>query len=97
MDLSELTHDTFATLVGEPFAIAAEPSAIELVLEQATLGAEPPDAGRRPFSLVFRGPPQPLLPQRVYRLEHAKLGALEIFVVPLAQDVEATRYEAIFT
>jgi hypothetical protein len=55
------------------------------------------DAGRRsPFSVIFRGPRDPLLPQRIYRLEHPDLGALELFVVPIGQDADATRYQAVF-
>jgi hypothetical protein len=49
--------------------------------------------GRAPFSLVFRGGPTPPLPQRIHRVEHAELGALEIFLVPVGPD----RYEAVFT
>jgi hypothetical protein len=49
--------------------------------------------GRAPFSLVFEGGPDPPLPQGIYRVEHDALGALEIFLVPIAAD----RYEAVFT
>jgi hypothetical protein len=73
MGLAELTHETFASRIGERFAIS-EPAA----LEQANVGVAAHDPARRPFSLVFRGPPRPLLPQRIYRLEHAALGPLEI-------------------
>ena len=97
MDLGALTHATFADRIGETFAIAARPDPIELSLEQAALGMEPPDAGRRPFSLVFRGPPQPLLPQSIYALEHDDLGALEIFIVPISRDGGGARYEAVFS
>lgn len=77
-------------------AMANEPESITLVLESATsIGPWP--GGRDPFSLVFRGPREPLLAQATYRLEHAALGPLEIFVVPNASDASGTRYEAIFT
>jgi len=86
----------FEPLVGERFALdAAAGEPLELVLTAATPAGEQPGA-RAPFSLAFDGPPQPLLPQAIYRLEHAALGALEIFIVPLGQDTDATRYEAIF-
>ena len=49
-----------------------------------------------PFSLVLRGPRAPLLPQATYRLEHPRLGPIELFLVPIGQDAEATRYEATF-
>jgi hypothetical protein len=96
MDLGELTLAAFEPLVGEPFAVVLEPATIELVLESATtLGARP--GGRDPFTLIFRGPPEPLLPQATYALEHADLGTLEIFVVPIGRDGDGTSYEAIFT
>ena len=96
MRLEDLTLATFEPLVGDAFALdagTAEP--VALVLAAATPGGEQP-RGRAPFSLAFDGPAQPLLPQAIYRLEHAELGTLEIFIVPLAQDARATRYEAIF-
>ena len=37
--------------------------------------------------------PNPPLPQQIYRVEHEKLGELEIFLVPIAVD----QYQAVFT
>jgi hypothetical protein len=47
--------------------------------------------------LLFRGPRTPVLPQRIYRLEHAVMGPLEIFLVPIGPDAEGMRYQAVFT
>ncbi len=55
------------------------------------------DRPRRPFSLLFRGPAAPRLGQGTFRLEHAALGALDIFLVPMEPDAEGPRYEAVFT
>jgi len=96
MHLDEWTLATFKPRVGDAFTIDAAPAPVELVLESATAVGERPD-GRDPFSLVFRGPLAPLLGQAIHRLEHAELGALEIFIVPLGQDADSTSYEAIFT
>ena len=52
---------------------------------------------RQPYSLEFRGPPQPLLAQGTYRLCHAAMGDLEIFLVPIGRSETAVGYEAIFT
>jgi hypothetical protein len=59
---------------------------------------EPAGAGalRAPFSLVFRGPLEPLLPQGIHRLEHDALGELDLFLVPIGPDEAGTRYEAVF-
>jgi hypothetical protein len=96
MDLADLTLATFEPLVGDRFAVDVTPDALEFVLESVTpAGAWP--GGRDPFSLIFRGPPEPLLPQCIYPLEHAGLGVLEIFVVPIARDAESVSYQAVFT
>jgi hypothetical protein len=91
--LETLTAADFAALRGDRFRIApddAPPFDAELV-EVAEIPREP--GGRAPFSLVFQGGPSPPLPQRIYRVEHEQLGAIEIFLVPIAAD----RYEAVFT
>ena len=55
-------------------------------------------AGRRePFNLLFRGPRSPYARQGTHRLEHDRLGTLEIFLVPLGPDATGMRYEAVFT
>ena len=39
----------------------------------------------------------PALPQRIYRLEHAELGGLDLFLVPIGRDASGITYEAVFT
>ena len=91
--LDTLTAADFAELRGDRFQIApddASPFEAELV-KVTEIPREP--GGRAPFSIVFRGGPDPPLPQRIYRVEHDELGAIEVFLVPIAAD----RYEAVFT
>lgn len=49
------------------------------------------------FSLFFRGPLSPILPQQTYSLEHEKLGSLNLFLVPLGPEDGAMRYEVCFS
>ena len=98
--LDGLTVDAFAPLVGDGFALDDE-GAGRLVLEllearAIEAGAPAGGAARVPFSLLFRGPGEPVLPQRIYSLRHDALGALEIFIVPVARQPDGMRYEAIF-
>lgn len=51
----------------------------------------------QPFGLVFRGPAEPILPQRIYRLAHPEVGTHDIFLVPIGGKPEGVEYEAIFT
>jgi hypothetical protein len=97
--LADLTCAEFAACLAQRFRVALGGASLELELVGADLlGSEGAAAGRRrPFSLIFRGPTAPVLPQRIYRLESASLGTLEIFLVPIGPDAAGLRYEAIFT
>jgi hypothetical protein len=90
--LETLTADTFLSRLNDRFGLD-DGDGLELELVEATeLGAARP--GRRaPFSIVFRALDGRTLPQRIYRLEHAELGALELFLVPIGPG----EYEAVFT
>jgi hypothetical protein len=99
--LDALTHESFLPHVGTDFPARLGPDAtLGLTLIEVEATGPAPAGGatrRRPFSLLFRGPRAPVLPQRIYRLEHAALGPLEIFIVPIGPDAHGMRYEAIFT
>jgi hypothetical protein len=98
--LEDFTLATFTPLVGQQFQVLVDDGVtIGVVLVEATeppLDREPSGA-RMPFSIVFRGPLDPLLPQRIYGLSHDDLGSFDLFIVPIGQDEEGTRYEAVFT
>jgi uncharacterized protein DUF6916 len=69
--------------------------------QQAKSGAAegPPSPPRQMefFCLHFHGPYQPRLAQQIHRLEHAQLGAIEIFLTPISSEPQpGTLYEAIF-
>ena len=93
-DFSRHLGDRFQTLWG-----SADPVELEFI-EAAQLRSRPrgdnPNIRSDPFSLLFRGPFAPALPQRIHRLVHPQLGPLEIFLVPIGPDAAGARYEAIF-
>jgi hypothetical protein len=98
--LEDFTVETFSGHIGDRFRITGHGSTVveaELT-EAAAVGAgESPGAGERtPFSLVFRGPLEPILPQRIYRFEHEALGAFDLFIVPIGPDEGGMQYEAVF-
>ncbi len=95
--LEHLTIETFTDHRDSTFRlVATESVAFDLTLAAVTaLG----DSGvRQAFSLIFYAPlSATVVPQRTYRLEHAVLGALDLFVVPLGPKGGFFRYEVIFT
>ena len=93
--LEKLTKESFLPRLNQAFRLTSVEPPLELrLLEVESRWGRGP--AREAFSLIFLGPAEPLLPQRIYRLEHDELGALEIFLVPIGRDAAGTRYEAAF-
>ena len=89
-DLRDLTVDSFSERIGETFVLVEGDARLAIILEEAeSVGGSAERAG---FSLVFAGPSSPVAGQGTYRLEHAELGELDLFLVPVALG----RYQAIF-
>ena len=97
--LEKLTPADFAKCLNEAFDLRLESATLALELITVDeLGTDAPGGGRQqPFSLIFRGPEEPILPQRIYALEHATMGRLDIFLVPIGPDQDGMRYQAVFS
>lgn len=96
--LESLDYDTFAPLVGQNFITTIAGRRLELHLYAVSkLGQRRAAAAREPFSLVFRGRHGLRLSQGVYRFENACLGKIEIFITQLADQLEGSDFEAVFT
>lgn len=85
----------FAPYVGETFALETGEARLALVLEEAKGAAGASVREHGAFTLLFRGPADPVLPQAIYRLDR-EAESHDIFLVPIARDAEGTRYEAVF-
>ena len=102
--LEAMELSRFEGLVGQSFELVLEGAeTVPLELTEAgpvgELSAEQAaELGKRtPFSLVFRGPAELLLPQAIRTLRHAEIGELSLFLVQLEQTAESSRFEAVFT
>ena len=100
-DLADLTHHDFTPHAGSTFALIADDT-LTIPLELSEIKARDrasneQDEGRQAFSLLFvAGPDAPALPQSLYRLNHVRMGALDLFLVPIGPKNGAMQYEAIF-
>ena len=83
---------TFAGHLNSTFRVRHEPTT-ELEFVEVVDGSAGDHIN---FSLVFRGPLQPLLPQRIYQVEHDQLGRFDLFIVPIRRDTHGLYYEAVF-
>ncbi|MBB6099986.1 hypothetical protein HNR42_003447 [Deinobacterium chartae] len=91
-----LTLDHFTPLVGEYFRLHATPEQQLCLTEARALGRARPESGSEAFALSLIGPAEPWAPQGIWRLEHPKLGVLELFMVPNGPDSRGMRYEIVF-
>jgi len=92
-----LTEAEFSKHVNTKFRVASEqPTELELTEVKGYLSKEHEEAGMERFSAFFHGPDDPMLPQQVYTLEHDRMGAFELFLVPIGKDANGFRYEAVF-
>ncbi len=97
--LDKLTVTSFSQYINQKFLVHIEGNdPLELTLIEATeVGAAQDPRYRQAFSVVFVGPAQPILPQRIYRVEHEEMGALDLFLVSLGPNRDGnTRYETVF-
>ncbi|MGA1790015.1 MAG: DUF6916 family protein [bacterium] len=101
--LDKLKSTDFSPLINQKFRLYTEGrESIEIELIEVTpLGPKHAHASqtrkREPFSILFRGPAGAPLPQRIYRIEHQRMGVLDIFLVPIGPGEEGMQYEAVFT
>jgi hypothetical protein len=95
-DLRKLTVDDFERRKDETFTLKIPQLELPLKLSKATRLGESGRPGGA-FALYFLSAPGPFLPQAIYPLEHAELGRLDIFLVPLGPREGGNLYESIFT
>ncbi|MDV3348304.1 hypothetical protein D0962_21895 [Leptolyngbyaceae cyanobacterium CCMR0082] len=92
-----LTLSDFSSTVGSSFQVCPEPdTSLQLELLEAVELSSSSSARSESFSLLFKGPSDVVLPQKLYSMNHSDLGDLSIFLVPVAGASDGIRYEAIF-
>ena len=86
--------DEFRAREGESFELLIGDRTLPLSLSGVRLL---PDTGREggAFVLDWTGPYEPVLPQAIYTLRHGD-EEFEMFIVPVAQSRDGTKYEAVF-
>jgi hypothetical protein len=96
-----LTRADFAPHVGSPFRVRLSPiRRISVTLTEATDGApkSPGRSGARgeAFSLLFAGARRTAFAQETYRVDHAAMGDLTLFLVPVGRPGRTQTYQAVF-
>jgi len=104
MPIEKLTLEIFSPLVNSKFKLSVDgghPVEVELTEAKALDGPHTvkPDRNgmvQEVFSLMFDGPENPILQQRIYPFEHEKIGRFDLFIVPVKKIPDGVRYQALF-
>ena len=91
--VAQLTYATFGHRDGEAFVVTSP--AVRLVQAAAVDKGEGYRSGGQ-FSVLFHGPAEPALEQRIYELTHDEIGTFELFLVPVGRVGDGYEYEAAF-
>ena len=92
--MQDLTIEDFASWLNGSCEVTAPDGQVTMTLVGvAPLPHAPRDGGG--FRLELEGPSEPILAQSIMTVSGPG-GSHEIFLVPIARDARATRYEAIF-
>ena len=98
-NLSTLAAEDFEPYQGQTIELILDDGKqVDLELREVKLRGtfDPEFDTRQTFSVLFRGPMELALPQRIYRLNHEALGELQLFLVPIGPDKIGMCFKAIF-
>jgi len=97
LELDKVTCKQFAVYVNQDFEIVFTDGTLPVKLVEAKQwGPDQPPNIRQPFALTFRVDRNVRFPQGTYKMRHANLGEMEIFLVQIAADATSSTLEAVF-
>ena len=96
ISLDKVTAEQFAQLVHTEFQVLLERD-VKVALELTAVTVQSArNADFEAFSLLFSGPADRPLGQQTYRFRHERLGAFDLFIVPVSAENNRRQYEAVF-
>jgi len=93
-----LTEEEFSKHIGTTFYVKLGEREVNLTLAEVKgFMPEPTEEKQMErFSLFFSGPADSYLPQQNFQMRHETMGEFEMFLVPIRNDENGLRYEAVF-
>ena len=97
LNLATVRLEQFAPCLNQDFDVVFSDGTLPVKLVDAKQwGPDQSTHIRQPFTLTFRVDRSLRFPQGTYRVRHAELGEMEIFLVQIAADVQSSTLEAVF-
>lgn len=92
-----LKKNEFAPHIGSTFRILDRNSPTQLEAKLTEVEDRNSSGALEQFSILFQGPPEPILPQQIYDIQHPTMGSFELFLVPIGADESGVTYESVFS
>jgi len=94
----DFDHTKFENRLHEIFRAETPPSPVDLELDEVEVHRSSPAPGitRQPFTLIFLGPKDSILPEGTHTLSHAELGEVALYLIPILSTGERQAYQSIF-
>jgi hypothetical protein len=96
LELDKVECAQFAACLNQDFEIVFSDGTLPVKLSEVRPLGVRPESIRGPFSLAFVAGRPLRLPQGIYKMRHATLGEMEIFLVQVAADQTSSTFEAVF-
>ena len=96
--MANLTEEEFSKHVGTDFYVKSSEGEVKITLAEVKgyRAASTEEKNLERFSLFFAGPADSFLSQQVFHVRHETMGEFDIFLVPIKNDADGFRYEAVF-
>lgn len=97
LDLASIRLEQFVPCLDQDFEVVFPDGTLPAkLIEAQQWGPDQPANVRQPFTLTFRVERNFRFPQGTYKMRHAQLGEMEIFLVQIAADQNSSTLEAVF-
>src|SRR6266404_2652815 len=96
LELDKVECAQFAACLNQDFEVVLSDGTLPVKLTEARPLGVRPESLREPFALTFVASRPLRLPQGIYKMRHATLGEMEIFLVQIAADQSGSSFEAVF-
>jgi len=96
--MNQPDKQAFQSAIGSKFTVPFEDdTSFDLILEELEDKHHLDQPGTQNFALIFSGRADQALPQQSFHLNHAELGALFVFLVPIDEKDGKRLYQAVFS
>ena len=90
----QLRKDSFEPFINDIFEVITDNGTVEVELYQVS---EQNNEHMDCFSVLFKAPKDQLFIQKIYKVKHAKMGEIELFLVPVVyMKQDGIYYESVF-